>query len=661
MLTKLRLVFSITILFVSFYGVAQSGYWQEDNTLQNAEGNVLQNLSREKTKLFTLDENKLVNALARNEASNSETLVAFPDAHGGINNFLVKETSILSPELAAKYPGITSYTGYNIANSKEKIRFSVSHKGIQSMIFHANGAANTFMQKASKKGNQYMVYNAAAHTVKDQNFICDTQKKITAETANTTTKLVDDRVLRVYRLAVSATGEYTQYHGGTVADALAAINATLTRVNGVFETDLGVRVELIANTDTVIYTDPATDPYNTNSLNSLVQQTLTTRIGEGNYDIGHLFTQGSDNGDAGAIGGVCLNNVKGSAFTSGRVPEGDRFDIDFVAHEMGHQLGANHTWSFRPETGLVQAEPASGTTIMGYAGIQAGQNVQSQGNDYFHYYSIFQIQEVIKNRSCGSAIPIDNMAPVIVPGADHTIPIGTAFVLTANASDENTQDVLTYAWEQIDNGVVTTASFGPNNLSGANFRSVPPTTSPKRYFPRLSRVATGNLTQTEPATGSAWETVSNVSRELNFALTVRDNVAGAGQVASDLIKIDVTDVAGPFLVRSQTNSETYVAGTTTTVRWDVANTDKFPIDTRFVDIYLSTDGGLTFPELIIANVPNDGEQEILVPGGDTTEGRFMVKARDNVFFAINDTNFSITPSEIVLNFLRLAPKACLPN
>jgi len=419
------------------------------------------------------------------------------------------------------------------------------------------------------------------------------------------TQLIDDQILRKYRLAVSATGEYTQYHGGTIADALAAINATITRVNEVFERDLGVSLELVANNDQVIFTNPSIDPY-TGNLNAQAQNTLSTIIGEANYDVGHVFNQDQDNGNAGFIGSVCVDNRKGSAFSSGLIPEGDKFDLDFVAHELGHQFGANHTWSFESEGTLVQAEPGSGTTIMGYAGIAGVDNIALQGDDYFHYNSILQIAAFIENTSCAMEVPLMNATPIITPSADYTIPIGTPFVLEGNATDADAADVLTYAWEQIDDGVVNAANFGPDNPGGANFRSQRPSTTESRFFPKLSSVITGNLAQSNPTLDTAWETLSNVQRELNFALTVRDNALGGGQVVSDQVKVQVVVDAGPFSVTSQSADESYTAGSVQEIRWDVAETNRLPINAEEVSIFLSIDGGLSFPITLAENVLNDG-------------------------------------------------------
>ena len=196
-------------------------------------------------------------------------------------------------------------------------------------------------------------------------------------------------------------------------------------------------------------------------------------------------------------------------------------------------------------------------------------------------------------------------------------------------------DVLTYAWEQIDDGIVTQATFGPTNPSGANFRSQKPSTDPTRYFPKLSSVLTGNLTESNPTVDSSWETLSDVEREMNFALTVRDNAVGGGQVVFDLMKVSVVSNAGPFQMVSQASSQTYTAGTVQNIIWNVADTDKAPVNVQAVDILLSTDGGLTFPISLAENVPNDGKHKVVLPGTPTTTARIMIKARDNIFFTVN--------------------------
>ncbi|MEA1786502.1 zinc-dependent metalloprotease family protein [Arenibacter sp. GZD96] len=662
MSSKLRLVFSITIFFVSFYGFSQVSYWQKKNVNSVVFTPHLAHLEGTNATVFAFQETQFLGALKGvGTAKESTKTLYFPNADGVLIPFHVVETPVMAPALAAKYPQIRSYTGYGLGNSKQKIRFSVSPRGIQSMMVHADHGANTFMQRASNTGGDYVVYRKHDGSVDKDSFLCSTEAKFRQREGSASAKLVEDQALRKFRIAISASGEYTVYHGGTVEGALAAINASITRINEVFETDLGVTLELVENTDLVIFTDPATDPYTTN-LNAQAQNTLTNSIGEANYDIGHLFHQGTNNGNAGAIGTVCVDNLKGSAFASGVNPEGDIFDLDFAAHEIGHQFGANHTWSFESEGTLVQVEPASGTTVMGYAGITGINDVASNGDDYFHYFSIVQMAAYLSTAACGETIPRINSTPVITPSGDYVIPKGTAFVLTGSATDPDVDDVLTYAWEQIDNGIVTQSTFGPTRPSGANFRSLKPSTSPQRYFPRLSRVLQGNLTQTNPAKGSAWETVSTVERQLNFALTVRDNAIGGGQVTSDLVGVSVVNGAGPFLVNSQnTEGISYETGSVQEIQWEVANTQNAPVNTQTVDIFLSVDGGLSFPILLVENVPNDGSHSVLLPGIPTTAGRIMVKGHNNIFFAVNAAAFSIVDSEIVLGFESLTHTLCQPN
>lgn len=657
MKAKLHLVFSITIFLGWFSVCGQTIYWQPEASTAESQQSGTTTGPKEDSQHFTL-ERPLFDRATKSISKDNYGIVNFPDEEGKIKAFSVRETPVFHPELAAKYPQIKSYTGVTL-DGQSKIRFSASPKGLQGMIISLTTGQHTFIQKDKSTTKSYRVYQKSGRQMGESPFICQTMD-LKNQIASFPRAIVDDQTLRTFRIAVSTTGEYTTYHGGTVADALAAINATLTRVNEVFETDLSVSLELVANNDQVIFTDGATDPYN-GSLNAQTQNTLTTIIGEANYDVGHLFHEDNDNGNAGFIGSVCVDNRKGSAFSSALIPEGDNFDLDYVSHELGHQFGANHTWSFESEGTGVQAEPASGTTIMGYAGIVENNNVAPDGDDYFHYNSIVQISNYLQTVSCALTTGLSNSPPIITSIGDFVIPKSTAFVLSGNASDSDSGDVLTYNWEQIDDGVVTTDTFGPENPSGANFRSLPPTTDTERYFPKLSQVLQGELTQTQPGLNAAWETVSNIQREMNFALTVRDNAPGGGQSASDLVKVQVINGAGPFFISSQATNELYEAGSVQQVVWNVANTNEAPINAETVDVFLSTDGGITFPTLLAENIPNDGSADIQISGQQTNMARLMVKASNSIFFAVNTSNFTILESEVVLNFGGLDFEVCQPD
>jgi len=648
------------MVFLSFYGVAQRNYWEDTQLNRAEERTALERFTIEKATAYTLDETLFKSQLVGLANRGGEIgTVYFPDEDGQRIPFKVVEANTFSKELAQKYPNIKSYKGVSARNDGKRIRFSVSHKGIQSMMSTAGQGGSVFMEKGFK--NTYVLYHAKDRAAKDA-FVCKTTPEV-AEVGNTlAARLVDGQVLRKFRLAVAASGEYTAFHGGTVIDALAAINATVTRINEVLENDLAVTLELIGTTDSVIYTDPDTDPFN-GGLSAQTQNTLDDVIGDENYDIGHLFNQQDDalDGNAGFIGAVCRSGRKGSAYSTLSTPQGDFFAIDLVAHEMGHQFGANHTFSHTSEGTQAQVEPASGTTIMGYAGITGLNDVAANSDDYFHYQSLVQMRDFLATVSCGEVIPLANTPPSLVPVADFIVPKGTAFVLAGNAMDTDTTDVLSYAWEQTDSGIVTQATFGPTSPTGALFRSLPPDLVPFRYFPKLDRILSGNLTQTSPISGGAWETVSLVERELNFALTVRDNALGGGQLISDEVAVFVTNNAGPFAVTSQDTMVSYVAGSVQTLSWDVADTHLAPVLATTVHLYLSTDGGQTFPITIAENVLNDGIHDIVVPAFPTSTARIMVKASDNIFLAVNAADFTISPSEVVLNFADLSYEVCQPD
>ena len=665
MKTNLRYVFTITILFLSFYFVqGQQNYWSRISTTKKSANSSLQNLKEGKYTVLSLDENSFKEELAGVKLRNSnktgeEKVVWFPDEKGSLIAFTVYEAPVLAPELSALYPQIKSYIGFGV-KEQVRVRFSVSENEVKHMMTFAGGRV-VFMEKYAKNSNEYISYTRGARTsVAEMN--CTTKvPKPSKKTSYKALRDVNDRTLRTFELAVSTTGEYTVFHGGTVAGALAAINATVTRINEVYEIDLGMSFLVISETSSVIFTDPDTDPYESSGLNTAVQNVLTTQIGEANYDVGHLFHLADNNGNAGCIGCVCDDGLKGSAFSATNSPTGDIFDIDYVSHELGHQFGANHTWSFDSEGTGVNMEPGSGTTIMGYAGITGPDDVQPNSDPYFHYASIDQITDYIFTTSCADETPLANNPPVANAGNDYIIPTGTAFLLEGSATDPD-GDNLTYTWEQADDGIVGSFDFGPDNARGANFRSLPPSTNPNRYFPRLSRILSGNLTQSNPSINEAWETVSNVGRDLNFALTVRDNATGGGQTSSDLVKITVENEAGPFSVTSQSGAVNWTSGTVETITWDVARTNIAPINATEIDILFSINGGNTFPFVIAQNISNDGSHEFVVPGGiDTSNGRFMIRPSNNVFLAVNSGTINVTGSDFVMNFPYVNDNVCQPD
>lgn len=595
---------------------------------------------------FQINQNKLSEQLAsapiRDLSLNRSLTMEFPNFNGMLEKFNIVEAPVMHPDLQMQYPEIRSYAGYGIDEPTAYLRFSYSpYNGLNGIIL---GSEQATIFKSSSDNPNKVIVNKYSSGKLHRDFICETIDENMTEIVNSTEATdrdADDSILRKYRLAMSVSGEYSVYHGGTLASVNAAINATITTVNGVFENDFNVTLELIATNDQVVYLNPTTDPYSgfsDNNYNSVLQSTLNSAIGAANYDIGHLMAGIGNNGNAGCIGCVCNDSSKGSGYTTSTVPEGPNFDIDYVAHEMGHQFGANHTFTFSQEGGIAQMEPGSGSTIMGYAGI-TGPNTDLQPNSdpYFHAVSIQQVTNYIKVfGTCSVNTNTGNATPVVNAGNNLTLPIGTAFKLIGTASDLD-GDALTYCWEQFDENNAASTYPNPNSTDSNSvlFRSYNPSLSPERIFPKMEDLLENGVN------GNTWEKVPNVSRTADFRLTVRDNVEGGANNNHDDVTVTFNSVYGPLEITSQNSSDIiWASNTSETITWNVNNTNALAGSSN-VNILLSTDGGLTFSTALATNTPNDGSETITVPDIPAPYCRILIEPTNNQFFAVNTTSFSI--------------------
>ncbi|WP_240966083.1 reprolysin-like metallopeptidase [Pseudoflavitalea sp. G-6-1-2] len=596
-----------------------------------------------------------------------KTIISLPNADGQIEQFEVVEASNFEPALQAKFPDIRSFSGKGISDKYATLKLSISPQGIQTVVFRTE-KENEFIEPYSADHKVYAVFRKQALQTASWKCFTPDQKLQNSITSQVNSSFAAaPGGLKTLRLAQSVTAEYSNYFGATnpsqVALVLAAVNATLTRCNGVFERDLSLHLNLIASTTDVFYYDAATDPYSAAGAgasglwNDELQYTLSQEIGAANYDIGHLFGASGGGGNAGCIGCVCDDNSKGKGFTSpaDNIPQGDNFDIDYVAHEMGHQLGANHTFSYRNEQLGTSVEPGSGITIMGYAGI-TGMDLAPHSISYFHAISIQQIHNNLSKKSCPVVIPIasNNGAPVANSGGNFTIPVSTPFVLKGSGLDPNAGDQLTYSWEQIDNASPNEYwSFSvakPDKQSGSNFISNPPTASPVRYFPKMATILKGD-TVSGPLPGGSepanTEALSSVGRILKFRLTVRDNApyssatpVSVGQTNFADATVTVLRTGEPFRLVFPNGGDTWKSTQGLQLTWKVGNTVAMPIGVNNVKVSFSSDGGETY-NTMIESTPNDGTESIRLPNISTTRARIKIEAIGNIFFDISDKDFTI--------------------
>lgn len=594
---------------------------------------------------------------AFNNVMDTGHMLELPSPDGQLIRFHIVRYQMMEKGLAIRFPEIVTALGYDIDQPTRRIRLDWTYKGFHASVTGDQNGHWYIEPLYIGATDLYQVYYTNDYPLNTSlDHSCGTEASILEDLTDgkdSGPEKVSDCTFRSYRLAMATTGEYYNFHGGTDPLVLSEVTTAISRVNEVTEADLGIRLILIANTTDVFYDNPTTDPYSNNNGSAMLGQNQTTLdavIGTSNYDIGHVFSTGG--GGIARLNSPCSAAFKAQGVTGLASPTGDPFYIDFVAHELGHQFGGNHTFNSlngncAQREASVAYEPGSGSTIQAYAGICGISNVQSNSDPYYHAASIIEMTAYMVNgggNSCATVITdpmYANAEPSVMAGDDYTIPKSTPFVLTATGSDPDTNP-LTYCWEQYDLGSALNTEPTGAEANGPIMRSLLPNSSPSRFVE-------GTID---------WEALPSVARDLNFKVTLRDVTGvGFGCPVQDDMTVTVADV-GPFEVTSPNGGESALANSPYAVTWDVGGTGSgTAVDCANVEIEISLDGGATYTTLV-ASTPNDGTESVTMPNVAETDARIRISCTDNIFYDYSDANFAIVQEDFAITATTASTTIC---
>ena len=400
--------------------------------------------------------------------------VEIPDPSGELQRFAVVETVVGEPGFEARHPELRTYAGNGVDDTSLSIRMDLTPMGFHASVRSPGGMGAWYVDPAfNRRGEtRHLSYYGSAVPRSAELFV-ERVADDTAEALAAATEQIgapDGPVTQKdYRLALVTDPSYAAYFGA--ANVSAEKVTLINRVNQVYMDDLAIQFLLVADNDLLnldtaaLATEPggpcgANACYTTTQLEDGCTGDLLNRnifvigqiIGADDYDIGHIGLGINGGGVAGL--GVVGGSGKARGCTGLPFPEGDFFAIDYVAHELGHQMGGNHTFNGTQgncaapnrNTDTTLVEPGSGSSVMAYAGICEQDNLQPHSDPYFSFVSIQEITDTVADDTTTA----DEQQVVNLEGFDGT-------------------DAFTISCAGCPNGANTvTAGVGYNSLAVAN-------------------------------------------------------------------------------------------------------------------------------------------------------------------------------------------------
>lgn len=626
---------------------------------------------------FVIDINEIRKSLSAEKKSDrtDSTLpeITLPNHVGLPIRYTATESSVMSAEMEKAFPEFKTYALQGVDQKLAYGRIFVSPFGVEGVMIIGN-----YRVKIEAKDKTNPLVHKAFLLELNNPFTCGTDEEAKIIKGQFSgLRNPNGGTERQYEMAIVCTGEFYQnasFGNNNLTQANAAVVNIINMINVYWNAEMSIRITIFQTP--VIYTNPATDPFDiaAGNLTAQASTAIHTNFPAGGYDLGHglHYIAGGGSGVAG-VGVVCNNTVSGGGRVNSRGwssgTSQSLIAINIMTHEVGHMFNSPHTFNgslANCNTGQHSTNTAyeigSGTTIMSYAGLCDAHNIQSTQDLYFHSKSLELFYNFVVGTSCSTNTSTGNTPPTVdatICAGPYTIPISTPFELTGSGSDVN-NNVLTYVWEQINEdgvGVRPTHGFtGSTAAASATaplFRSFPPTTSGfTRSFPSRALVLANNYT-------SNFEPLPTVSRTLNFRLTVRDNLVPNGAYAYDDIAITVDGTKGPLSVTAPNTAVTINAGSSSTITWAVNSTNSI---CNSVNILLSLDGGQTYPVTLATATDNDGTQSVTFPGGlsGSTTARIRIESACITcvrFYDVSNVNFTISSAcnTVVSNQCNITP------